>query len=175
MFLYRRRTSRIYSSDNVGTGKREEMTRAVIYARYSAGPRQTDQSIEGQLTVCHKYCEEKGLAVVGEYCDRHISGKTDARPEFQRMIADARARKFDVVVVYKTDRFARNKYDSAIYKAELKKSGVKILYAAEAIPEGPEGIILESLLEGLAEYYSAELAQIEITGPWGRPQRPVNC
>lgn len=135
------------------------MTRAVIYARYSAGPRQTDQSIEGQLTVCHKYCEEKGLAVVGEYCDRHISGKTDDRPEFQRMIADARARKFDVVVVYKTDRFARNKYDSAIYKAELKKSGVKILYAAEAIPEGPEGIILESLLEGLAEYYSAELAQ----------------
>lgn len=133
--------------------------RAVIYARYSAGPRQTDQSIEGQLRVCRAYCEQKGLQVVEEYCDRHISGKTDARPEFQRLIEDAKAKKFEAVVVYKTDRFARNKYDSAIYKQTLRKSGVQIYYAAETIPEGPEGIILESLMEGLAEYYSAELAQ----------------
>lgn len=132
---------------------------AAIYARYSAGPRQTDQSIEGQLRVCRAYCEQKGLQVVGEYCDRHISGKTDARPEFQRLIADAKKGRFDAVVVYKTDRFARNKYDSAIYKRELKKAGVKICYAAESIPDGPEGIILESLMEGLAEYYSAELSQ----------------
>lgn len=132
---------------------------AVIYARYSAGPRQTDQSIEGQLRVCHEYCNSKGLSVIGEYCDRHISGRTDDRPEFQRLIADAKKKKFDAVVVYKTDRFARNKYDSAIYKRELKRCGVQIYYAAEAIPEGPEGIILESLMEGLAEYYSAELAQ----------------
>lgn len=132
---------------------------AVIYARYSAGPRQTEQSIEGQLRVCHAYCEQKGLLVVGEYCDRHISGRTDGRPEFQRLIADAKKKSFDAVVVYKTDRFARNKYDSAIYKRELRKAGVQIFYAAESIPDGPEGIILESLMEGLAEYYSAELAQ----------------
>lgn len=132
---------------------------AAIYARYSAGPRQTDQSIEGQLRVCRAYCEQKGLQVVGEYCDRHISGRTDERPQFQRLIADAKKGLFDAVVVYKTDRFARNKYDSAIYKNELKKNGVKIFYAAESIPDGPEGIILESLMEGLAEYYSAELAQ----------------
>lgn len=131
----------------------------VIYARYSAGPRQTDQSIEGQLRVCHNFCKQKGLVVVGEYCDRHISGRTDERPEFQRLIADAKKKKFEAVVVYKTDRFARNKYDSAIYKRELKRNGIQIFYAAEAIPEGPEGIILESLMEGLAEYYSAELAQ----------------
>ena len=130
-----------------------------IYARYSAGPRQTDQSIEGQLRVCHSFCKEKGLRVIGEYCDRHISGKTDERPEFQRLIADAKSKKFEAVVVYKTDRFARNKYDSAIYKQELKKNGIKIYYAAEAIPDGPEGIILETLMEGLAEYYSVELAQ----------------
>ena len=132
---------------------------AVIYARYSAGPRQTDQSIEGQLRVCHDFCRQKGLEVVGEYCDRHISGRTDDRPEFQRLIRDAKAGRFAAVVVYKTDRFARNKYDSAIYKRELRKAGVQIYYAAEAIPDGPEGIILESLMEGLAEYYSAELAQ----------------
>lgn len=63
------------------------------------------------------------------------------------------------MVVYKTDRFARNKYDSAVYKRELKRNGIQIFYAAEAIPDGPEGIILESLMEGFAEYYSAELAQ----------------
>lgn len=131
----------------------------VIYARYSAGPRQTDQSIDGQLRVCTEFCKQRGLTVIDTYCDRHISGRTDERPEFQRLIADAKAHKFEAVVVYKTDRFARNKYDSAIYKRELRRNGIQIFYAAEAIPEGPEGIILESLMEGLAEYYSAELAQ----------------
>ncbi len=131
----------------------------VIYARYSAGPRQTDQSIEGQLRVCTDFCKQRGLTVIDTYCDRHISGRTDERPEFQRLIADAKRKKFEVVVVYKTDRFARNKYDSAVYKRELKRNGIQIFYAAEAIPDGPEGIILESLMEGLAEYYSAELAQ----------------
>lgn len=133
--------------------------KAVIYARYSPGPRQTDQSIEGQLRVCTEFCKQRGLTIIDSYCDRHISGRTDARPEFQRLIADAKQKKFDAVVVYKTDRFARNKYDSAIYKRELKRNGIQIFYAAEAIPDGPEGIILESLMEGLAEYYSAELAQ----------------
>lgn len=133
--------------------------RAAIYARYSAGPRQTDQSIEGQLRVCHQYCESKGLEVVAEYCDRHISGRTDDRPKFQEMISAAKNKEFEALVVYKTDRFARDKYDSTIYKRQLKKAGVQIFYAAESIPEGPEGIILESLMEGLAEYYSAELSQ----------------
>lgn len=98
---------------------------AVIYARYSAGPRQTEQSIEGQLRVCSDFCKQRGLTVVGTYCDRHISGKTDQRPEFQKLIADAKKKKFEAVVVYKTDRFARNKYDSAIYKRELKQNGTK--------------------------------------------------
>lgn len=133
--------------------------RAALYARYSAGPRQTDQSIEGQIRECTDYCKRKGFTIVATYADRHISGKTDERPEFQKLIADSRKNKFDVVVVYKTDRFARNKYDSAIYKRQLRQNGVQIFYAAESIPDGPEGIILESLMEGLAEYYSAELAQ----------------
>lgn len=133
--------------------------RTVIYARYSAGPRQTDQSIEGQVRVCTEYCQKNGMAVQEVYADRHISGKTDDRPEFRRLITDGKKKKFDAVVVYKTDRFARNKYDSAIYKRQLKQAGVKLYYAAESIPDGPEGIILESLMEGLAEYYSAELSQ----------------
>lgn len=133
--------------------------RAAIYARYSKGPNQTDQSIEGQVRVCTEYCQKNNLEVKEVYADRHITGKTDARPEFQRLIADCKAGKFDAIVVYKTDRLSRDKYDAVIYKREIKKAGVKIFYAAETIPEGPEGIILESLMEGLAEYYSAELAQ----------------
>ncbi len=133
--------------------------RVALYARYSAGPHQTDQSIEGQVRECTDFCKRKGFTIVETYADRHISGKTDERPEFQRLIADSKKHKFEGVVVWKTDRFARNKYDSAIYKRQLKNNGVQIFYAAEAIPEGPEGIILESLMEGLAEYYSAELAQ----------------
>jgi DNA invertase Pin-like site-specific DNA recombinase len=134
------------------------MKRAVIYARYSSN-NQTEQSIEGQVRVCKEYAEVKGLEIIGEYVDRAISGRTDNRPDFQRMISDCNKKIFDAVIVYRTDRFARDKYDSAVYKRVLKKAGIELHYAAEPIPEGPEGIILESLMEGLAEYYSAELSQ----------------
>ena len=134
------------------------MTRAVIYARYSSN-NQTEQSIEGQIRVCTEYAKVKGLTVVDEYVDRAISGRTDNRPDFQRLMQDCSKGIFDAVIVYRTDRFARNKYDSAIYKRQLRKNGIELHYAAECIPDGPEGIILESLMEGLAEYYSAELSQ----------------
>lgn len=134
------------------------MKRAVIYARYSSD-KQTEQSIEGQIRVCIDYAKTKDLEIVGEYIDCAISGRTDNRPEFQRLMQDCSKGIFDAVIVYRTDRFARNKYDSAIYKKQLKKNKIELHYAAEHIPEGPEGIILESLMEGLAEYYSAELSQ----------------
>lgn len=136
------------------------MKKAVIYARYSAGPRQTDQSIEGQVADCRKYAEQHGLVVSKIYADKHISGKsTEGRDEFLQMIEDAKKKQFTDVIIWKVDRFGRDKADIAIYKRELKKNGVKLHYAAESVPEGPEGIILESLLEGLAEYYSADLRQ----------------
>lgn len=94
----------------------------VIYARYSAGPRQTDQSIEGQLRVCTDFCKQRGLTVIDTYCDRHISGRTDERPEFQRLITDAKRKKFEAVVVYKTDRFARNKFISGSSRGTESKS-----------------------------------------------------
>ena len=136
-----------------------EQITAVAYYRYSDGSKQTEQSIEGQRSACEAYAKNHGLCLVDEYVDRHISGTSDDRPNFQRLIRDSADGRFEAVVVYKTDRFARNRYDSAIYKAQLRKNGVSIFYAAESIPDGPEGIILESLLEGLAEYYSAELGQ----------------
>lgn len=102
--------------------------KAVIYARYSSH-NQTEQSIEGQLRVCHEYAQREGFTIVGEYIDRAISGKTDDRPDFQRMIDDSRKKAFQYVLVYRLDRFTRNRYDSAIYKHKLKKNGVKVLSA----------------------------------------------
>lgn len=133
--------------------------RAVIYARYSPGPNQRDESIEGQLRECKEIAKKHGLMVIHEYIDKRLSGTSDERPDFQRMLRDADRGLFDVVITWKNDRFARNRYDSAIYKQRLKRNGIKIIYAKEHIPDGPEGIILESMLEGMAEYYSANLAQ----------------
>lgn len=135
------------------------MKKAVIYARYSAGSGQTDQSIEGQVRECKAYIKQQGFKLVDTYADRHITGRTDRRPEFLRMISDAEAGKFNVVVVYTTDRFSRSKYDSVVYKKQLKDLGVQICYAAENIPDGPEGILLEALMEGWAQYYSEELSR----------------
>lgn len=134
------------------------MDNAVIYARYSSSG-QRDESIEGQLRDCHDFAERYGLNVIGEYCDKALTGTTDKRPEFQRMIRDSSKGNFSVVITWKNDRFARSRYDSAIYKYKLKQNGVRIFYAKESIPDGPEGIILESVMEGYAEYYSANLSQ----------------
>lgn len=132
--------------------------KAVIYARYSS-ERQTEQSIEGQLRECKDFAKKNDITIVGTYVDRAISAKTDNRPDFQRMIKDSDRKFFDAVLVYKLDRFARNRYDSAIYRAKLKRNGIRVLSAKENITDAPEGIILESMLEGMAEYYSAELSQ----------------
>lgn len=132
--------------------------KAVIYARYSSD-NQREESIEGQLRDCMQYAEYNDIQVVGTYIDRAMSAKTDNRPNFQQMIKDSAKRLFDVIIVWKLDRFARNRFDSAYYKNILKKNGVRVISAKESISEGAEGIILESVLEGYAEYYSVELAE----------------
>ena len=137
--------------------------KAVIYARYSSD-NQREESIEGQLRECTAYAEKNGFTVLRHYIDRAFSAKTDNRPEFQNMIKDSNKKLFDVVIVWKLDRFSRNRYDSARYKATLKKNGVKVISATEVISTGAEGIILESVLEGYAEYYSADLSEKVIRG-----------
>ena len=134
------------------------MPNAVIYARYSSA-NQTEQSIEGQLRDCRAYAERENLTVIHEYIDRAISGRSDDRPDFQRMIADSAKKQFQHVIVWKLDRFSRDAYDTAIYKRRLKNNGVSLLSATEAIGNNPESIILEQLLIGMAEYYSVELSQ----------------
>ena len=130
----------------------------VIYARFSSHS-QTEQSIEGQLKVCYEYAESNHYTVVGEYIDRAISGTTDNRAEFQRMISDSDKHTFEGVLVYQLDRFARNRYDSATYKAKLKKNGIRVLSARENISDDASGVLMEAVLEGMAEYYSVELSQ----------------
>lgn len=134
------------------------MKTAVIYARYSSD-NQTEQSIEGQLRVCQEYAQRNDILILDTYIDRAMTGTNDNRPDFQRTIKDSSKKEWNYVLVYKLDRFSRNKYETAKNKKILKDNGVKLLSAMENIPDTPEGIILESLLEGMAEYYSAELAQ----------------
>jgi len=137
--------------------------KAVIYARYSSDS-QREESIEGQIRECTAFAEKNGVTVLRHYIDRAFSAKTDNRPEFQNMIKDSGKKLFDMIIVWKLDRFARNRYDSARYKAQLKKNGVKVVSATETISDGAEGILLESMLEGMAEYYSADLAEKVVRG-----------
>ena len=132
--------------------------KAVIYARYSSN-NQREESIEGQIRACKEYAKRKNIQIINQYIDRALTGKNDNRPAFLEMIKDSSLKTFNLVLCYKVDRFARNRFDSAIYKAKLKKNGVTIEYAKEQIPDTPEGIILESMLEGFAEYYSANLGE----------------
>ena len=131
---------------------------AVVYARYSSH-RQGEQSIEGQLAEAQKYAAAHDLTIIREYCDRAMTGRNDNREQFQLMLSDAAKHAFDALIVWKTDRIGRNKEEIALNKYRLKKNGVKIYYVAEAIPDSPEGIILESVIEGMAAYYSEQLSQ----------------
>ena len=132
--------------------------KAVVYARNSSDS-QPEESIEGrQLRECLEFANKIGVDVVANHIDRAKTATSDNRPDFQRMIKDSYKHCFDMIIVWKLDRFSRDRYDSAHYKHILKKNGVKVVSAKENISEGPEGIILESMLEGMAEYYSAELS-----------------
>ncbi len=130
----------------------------VVYARYSSHG-QNEQSIEGQINECKEYAKRNNYNVIGEYIDRAKTGTKDDREQFLKMIEDSKQKKFSGVLVYQLDRFARNKYDSAIYKKQLKERGVRVLSAKENITDDPAGMMLETLLEGMAEYYSMELSQ----------------
>ena len=134
------------------------MKTAVVYARYSCD-NQTEQSIEGQLRVCEQYAKNNDILILDTYIDRAMTGTNDNRPAFQKMLKDSKSKEWNYILVYKLDRFSRNKYEATIHKHTLANYGVKVLSAMENIPDTPEGIILESLLEGMNQYYSAELAQ----------------
>lgn len=131
---------------------------AVVYARYSSAG-QKEQSIDGQLAAAYKYAEAKGYQIVHEYIDRAMTGRNDDRDDFQRMLSDTGKHQFSVIIVWKVDRFGRNREEITFNKYRCKKNGVRVEYVAENMPEGPESVILEAVLEGMAEYYSLQLSQ----------------
>ena len=106
-----------------------------------------------------RVCEKQRHTHFKTYIDRAMTGTNDNRPDFRQMIEDSKKHDFNVVLVYKFDRFSRNKYETTKHKKTLKDNGVKVVSATEYIPDSPEAIILESMIEGYAEYYSAELSQ----------------
>lgn len=138
----------------------EDIKTACLYVRFSSH-NQTERSIEGQTRVCRDFCKRHNIRIVEIYADRATSASKDIekRVQFLKMIKDSEKGLFDAVIVYKLDRFARSRYDSATYKYRLKRNGVQLISATENISNDPEGIILESVLEGMAEFYSAELSQ----------------
>lgn len=131
-----------------------------LYLRFSSD-RQSEQSIEGQLRDCIAYCKRKEYRITAIYIDRATTARKDIekRVQFQQMISDSKHGLWKLVIVWKLDRFSRNREDSAVFKMRLRKNGVRVESATEAISNTPEGIILESVLEGIAEYYSADLSQ----------------
>lgn len=134
------------------------MIRAAAYARYSSD-NQRDESIDAQLRAIHKFANENGYQIVSEYIDRAKTGTNDRREEFQRMIRDSDDGDFEVVIVHKLDRFARKRYDSAIYRKALEENGVKLVSVLEQFTDSPEGIIFVGMSEAMSEYYSANLSR----------------
>lgn len=139
------------------------MMKVVSYSRYSSD-NQREESIEAQQRAILKYCEDKGYELVDHYIDMALSATNDNRPEFQRMIQDSKKKRFQGVVVHKLDRFARNRYDSAIYGHRLQENGVKVISVLENLDDSPESIILRSVIEGYNEYYSINLARETMKG-----------
>ena len=131
-----------------------------LYMRYSSD-RQTEQSIEGQLRELLSFCQQHKYRVASVYVDRAISAHAsmEKRPAFQQMLSDSHRAAWKTVLVYKLDRFARNREDAAVARMRLRKNGCNVESAKEGISKNPEGVILESILEGMAEYYSLELSQ----------------
>lgn len=134
------------------------MENAVIYARYSS-TNQTENSIEAQVAAATEYAKNHKYNIVKTYADRAKTGTNDNRESFQQMLSDTDKKFFTVIIVWKVDRFGRNREEIALNKYRCKKNGVRVEYVAENITSGPEGIILESVLEGFAEYYSRQLSQ----------------
>lgn len=133
--------------------------KAVGYCRFSSDMQRDGYSIEAQQQAITKHCTDNGIELLKFYIDEAISGTTDERPAFQQMIEDSKTNDFNLVIVHKLDRFSRNKYDSAIYKKKLKDNNIKLISVLEPLDDSPESVILESLLEGMSEYYSRNLSR----------------
>ena len=138
--------------------------KAVTYTRYSSDS-QREESIEAQQDAIEKYAKDKGYIIVKQYVDKALSGKeSEKRIAFLRMIEDAKEGLFQVVLIHKQNRFARNRGEAVYYKGKMKRYGVKVIAVAEDFGDGPLAVLMESMLEGIAEYQSMDLANEVMKG-----------
>lgn len=141
------------------------MPRAAIYARYSPGENQRDESVDAQIRMARDYAEKMGYSVVKVYADKATSGRTDKRGELQEMLNDAKKNLWDILIIDKVDRFARNKRDSVMHKYYLRKvCKKKVEYSSQFIDDSPEGELLEGILEDVAQWFSRNLARETLKG-----------
>lgn len=136
------------------------LSKAVVYARFSS-ENQRDESIDAQVRAINEYCDKNNIQVVKIFADRAKSATSANRPQFQEMIkfCENDTTGISMVIVHKLDRFSRDKYDSAMYKQKLKLKGIRVVSVLENLDNSPESLILESVIEGMAQYYSANLAR----------------
>lgn len=149
--------------------------RAVAYCRFSSEQQRDGFSIEAQLAAIKDYCDREGIDLVDHYIDEAKSGTNAERANFQRMVANASTRTFDLVIVHKLDRFSRDRYDFAVYRKLLRDHGVALRSVIERIDDSPESIILEGMLESMAEYYSKNLARETMKGLKVRARQGLAC
>ena len=133
--------------------------RAVMYARYSTD-KQTELSIEAQFRACREYAQVKGYIITGQYEDKAISGKsTVSRSGYQKMVRDAEAGKFDIILIHKYDRIARNLGDHVNLEKRLQGYGVQLIAVAQEVESNKEGKLIKTMLWGMSEYYIDNLAE----------------
>lgn len=151
----------------------------VIYLRVSSEQQaERELSIPAQREALRRYANERGWTIVDEYVDEARSARTDARPEFQRMIAAAQqpSQSFEVILVHKFDRFSRNRADHAVYKALLRKHGVNVVSASEPVDaDTPHGFLLESMLEVISEFYNVNLRHETLKGMRENAAQGFHC
>jgi len=133
--------------------------RVAIYTRVSREEQITGYSLDAQLDACRGYAGGQGWEIVSEFVEPGVTGTSDKRPAFQAMIRSALAGECDVVLVHKYDRLNRNRFDAVLYKRMLREKGIAVISASEPGSEdGPAGMLVEGMLEVIAEWYSANLS-----------------
>ena len=146
-------------------GKRriEQKGNAVIYARYSSH-NQREESIEQQIAKCREYAARAGLNVIGVYYDSAVSGKTDARPQFQKMLKDSAKGGFDYVIAWKSNRMGRNMLQAMVNEERLAEEGVKCLYVEEDFEDNAAGRFALRNMMNVNQFYSENMAEDIVRG-----------
>ena len=134
------------------------MSKAVIYARFSSH-NQRDESIEQQVAECQAFAKANSLTVIDVYADAAISGRSDRRPQFQRLRRDAGKKLFDTIIAYKSSRIARNMLNALNFEVEMTKNGVNVLYAKEEFGNTAAGRFALRTMMSVNQFYSENLGE----------------